>query len=254
LLLYIPLLLVAKTAGSHDAERRGEIIARTLASTVQLVTRREGGGRRAGSAVVLTVEPDSGRSLILTANHLFDPPEKQSIHVIAPLRRKPVAARVLAADAGLDLALVEATGLDVAPVAFKPQAVLGDGVWVVAFPWGRRRTIVGGVVSQIHWGEDSEHTVEPITGPVRLIDASVSYGMSGGGVFDRETGTLLGIVRGYRSAKLSMPGSDTEPLTIPVAGETTVIATPRILCFLETAGVAPPIAAMLTKRAYGDGC
>ena len=30
---------------------------------------------------------------------------------------------------------------------------LGDDIWVVAFPWGRRRTVVTGVVSQIAWDE-----------------------------------------------------------------------------------------------------
>ncbi len=68
-----------------------------------------------------------------------------------------------------------------------------------------------------------------------MIDASVSYGMSGGGVFDSQSGQLVGLVRGYRTAHLSLDSSST-PLKLPVAGETTVVSTRDIVCFLEAEG------------------
>ena len=92
------------------------------------------------------------------------------------------------------------------------------------------------MVSQIASADDGD--LLPFEGPVGLIDAAVSYGTSGGGVFDGESGRLVGIVRGYRTAKLAMPGNDAAPLEFPIAGETTVIPTSDILCLLRRAGLA----------------
>ena len=49
-----------------------------------------------------------------------------------------------------------------------------------------------------YYGDEEQHTEVPIEGPVKLVDAPVSYGTSGGGVYDATTGGLLGLVRGYR--------------------------------------------------------
>jgi S1-C subfamily serine protease len=65
-----------------------------------------------------------------------------------------------------------------------------------------------------------------------MVDAPVNYGTSGGGVFDARSGRLVGIVRGYRTVRMSVPGNTDAALTLPVAGETTVIPTEDILCFL----------------------
>src|SRR4030095_7838210 len=82
------------------------------------------------------------------------------------------------------------------PVRRREVAHLGDDVWVVAFPRGRQMTLVSGTVSQVGTGSDTDAT----EGPVRLVDTSVSYGASGAGVFDAETGELIGVVEGYRTA------------------------------------------------------
>lgn len=217
--------------------QRTEIIATSLAGTVQLFTERDGGGRRAGSAVVVGIEPDTQRALILTTAHLLKPVVAQSVYAARPLRGDRVPVEILAMDLDVDLALLSATDLDLSPIAFQPSSVLGDGVWVVAFPWGRARTVVNGVVSQITWST-GHHDRVPIAGPVRLIDASVSYGMSGGGVFDQATGGLAGIVRGYRTAELALSGSADSSLKLPIAGETTVIPSSEIGCFLARHGYA----------------
>jgi serine protease Do len=70
-----------------------------------------------------------------------------------------------------------------------------------------------------------------------MIDASVSYGASGGGVFDAATGTLVGIVESYRTARVALPTQPEKTLDLPVPGETTVVGAPAIRRFLETAGV-----------------
>lgn len=212
---------------------RDQVLAHSVASTVQLFAER-GSAWRAGSAVVLAVDPERGRSLLLTAGHLVEPPVEQIIHVGIPFKEEQLQASVLGVDAERDLALLEMPSGRVSSVQLETEVGLGEPVWVVAFPWGRRRTVVGGVVSQLALEEADAG--DELEGTVELIDASVSYGMSGGGVFDGRTGRLIGIVRGYRTAQLSLPGTGQETLSLPVAGETTVVPTHDILCFLEGVG------------------
>lgn len=220
----------------READQRARLIGQMLTSTVQLIGLREPDVRRAGSGVVLGSAADRGHTLILTTKHLLTPLIEQKLLVADPLRRRQVEARVVAVDTDSDLALLEVSELTLTPVTLRTGAQLGDPIWVVAFPWGRRRTLVSGVVSQIAWEENEPSTV-PIAGPVRLVDAPVSYGASGGGVFHANDGHLLGIVRGYRSAELAVPGVEVKPVKIPIAGETTVIAAPEILRFLRALGL-----------------
>jgi hypothetical protein len=68
-----------------------------------------------------------------------------------------------------------------------------------------------------------------------MVDASVSYGSSGGGVFDAATGALIGIVEGYRTARMTT--KEERSLEIPVAGETTLISSQAIRTFLAATQV-----------------
>jgi S1-C subfamily serine protease len=234
-------------AAQDRGDRRGEIIAGSLDASVQLFTDRAGGAHRAGSGVVLATDRD-GKALILTAAHLLEPLTDQIVEVVSPRTGERFGAAILASDADMDVAIVEATGLPVSPVALKPDARLGDDVWVISFPWGRRGTVVNGIVSQIA----GDGSVVPFEGSVALIDAVVGYGTSGGGVFDDNTGDLIGIVRGYRTARLSLSGDQAQTLDLPIAGETTVIPTSDILCVLQSAGLADRLATGGAR--HEDGC
>lgn len=218
-----------RRAPEPAAPERGSVLAATLGSTVQVFAEREGGGRGAGSAVVLSVDAAAGRSLLLTSGHLLTPRGAEAVHMASPDGGEQLELRVLAVDAALDLALLEAPTTLLRPVTLTGEVLLGDRVWVVAFPWGRERTVVQGVVSQL-WQPTT------MSGFVRLIDASVSYGMSGGGVFDATTGELIGVVQGYRTAQLTVPGTEGQRLNLPVAGETTVVSADRVTCFLLASG------------------
>jgi S1-C subfamily serine protease len=226
-------LVVAGCAGSLAGGGRSEVIRRILPSTVQLRAEREGGARRAASGIVLASDATAKRAWILTTQHFLEPPIRQEVYVSAPGRRTRVSATVAAVDRETDLAVIEVTGLDLPAVKLKEAARLGDEVWVVAFPWGRRMTVVSGVVSQIA-GEEGEVTLE---GPVRMVDASVSYGSSGGGVFDAVAGELVGVVEGYRRARVAIPESPERAFEVPVPGETTVIPSSVIIRFLENSGL-----------------
>lgn len=234
--IVLVLLLLSGCAGREAAPTKNQVIAHTLATTVQVVTERPGGIRRSGSAVLLGSEPDRDRTMILTTYHLLAPVVEQDIRVHFPSGNREVEATLLAVDAERDLALLATPGIEADAAWLQDHVYLGDPVWVVAFPWGRERTVVNGVVSQVAWPETAAPEVVPIGGSVSLIDASVSYGMSGGGVFEASAGALVGIVRGYRTAQLALPGFDTTAVRLPVAGETTVISAQEITCFLGAAG------------------
>jgi len=226
-------LLVSGCASAAGVSDRSEVIRRILPSTVQLRAEREGGGRRAASGVVLASDTKSGRSWILTTRHFLEPPFRRQVYVSTPQHKGRGKAAVTAVSTDTDLAIIEVEGIDLPPVKFKEVVQLGDEVWVVAFPWGRRLTVVSGVVSQIG-SEAGEAAVE---GPARMVDASVSYGASGGGVFDAVTGALVGIVEGYRTARVAIPETPERGLEVPVPGETTVISSQAVVRFLLAAGL-----------------
>jgi hypothetical protein len=98
--------------------------------------------------------------------------------------------------------------------------------------------VVSGVVSQV----TSPEGEAGVDGLVRMVDASVSYGASGGGVFDMRTGGLVGIVEGYRTARVSMPKDPGSTLEVPVPGETRVVSSGAIMRFLEGAGLGALVA------------
>jgi len=233
LALAVLVVMVSGCASLSPAPERSELIRRILKSTAQLRSEREGGARRAASGVVLATDPARRRAWILTTRHFLDPPLSQQIYVRLPGSQTIVRATVAFVSPDLDVAIVEAEGLDGIPIRMRTVAHLGDDILVVAFPWGQRFTVVRGVVSQVV--ASSEDTI--VSGAPRMIDASVSYGSSGGGVFDGRTGELLGIVEGYRTVKVAVPEMKDRPLELPVAGETTLIAAAAIRRFLEDSGL-----------------
>lgn len=231
LLLGAAACTTATTPTPNTAE---SIIESALSSSVQLFTEREDGRRRTGSGVVFALENE--RSYIVTTAHLLEPQVPQKVFVALPGHEERVEAQVLTVNAEKDIALMETAPLHVTPVHFQEDARLGENIWVVSFPWGRRVTVVNGFVSQVAQENDNPSSIT--RGPISLIDATVSYGTSGGGVFNGQTGNLLGIVRGYRTAKLSVPGGGGQSLSVPIAGETTVIPISDIRCQLKEAQLA----------------
>jgi len=224
------------TAGG--SAERGDVMRRILPSAVQLRAEREGGARRAASGVVLASDAKTNRSFILTTRHFLEPSIKQDVSVSTPTRKGRAKAVVKAMSQDMDLAVIEADGITLPPVKFKEVVRLGDVVWVAGFPWGRQLTVVSGVVSQLK-NEDGDFSIE---GTIRMVDASVSYGSSGGGVFDAETGALIGIVEGYRTAQMALPDRPERTLQVPVAGETLVIPARSILDFLAASGLGGLVA------------
>jgi S1-C subfamily serine protease len=229
-------LLVTGCATAPRPQARSEVLRGVLPSTVQLLAERSGGGRRAASGVVLASDPARGCSWVLTAGHFVAPPVPETIQVRMAGTRDRFRATIVRADGEADLALLIVPGLVLPPVRRRDIAHLGDDVWVVAFPRGRQMTVTSGTVSQVGTGSETDAT----EGPVRLVDTSVSYGASGGGVFDTETGELLGVVEGYRTAQIAARDAPDRVMEIPVAGETLVISARTIQRFLVGSELESP--------------
>jgi S1-C subfamily serine protease len=242
--------VLAACAGTEPAPSKRAVLVQMLATSAQLFVQREGNVKRSGSGVILSTDLPEGRVAIITTAHLLEPPVAQSAYVVAGTKRERIPADIVAVDTDRDLALVTASVAGVSEAALAGGAELADEILIVAFPWGRERTVVNGAVSQIAAQASIEDPLS-ISGPVGLVDATVSYGMSGGGVFDRGTGQLVGLVRGYRTAHLSLSSQDT-PLKLPIAGETTVISTRDMVCFLRSIGyeglIANSAAAAIPER------
>jgi hypothetical protein len=228
LLLPAVLILGAGCAASSRPSSRSEVLRGVLPSTVQLLAERPGGGRRAASGVVLASDPAVARTWVLTAGHFVAPPTPETIYVRTTGARERHRATVVRSNRDPDLAILLVTGLTLPPCRLREMATLGDEVWVVAFPRGRQMTLASGTVSQVGTGGDAD----AVEGPVRLVDTSVSYGASGAGVFDAETGELVGVVEGYRTAQIAARNAPDQPLEIPVPGETIVISAQAIRQFL----------------------
>lgn len=223
---------------------REEVLGRLLPSAVQiLVEQREGRRVRTGSGVVLAARQADRRAncFVLTSGHTMSGivGQKEVYVVFGQAQRAPWRARATivayrdAAD--LDLALLRTEAAPcVAARAGKPP-LLGESVWVVGFPWGRHMTLSSGIVSQIN---ADDRTGDEVASRL-MVDASVSYGSSGGGVYEARGGALIGIVEGYSTARVTSQGA-TPPwyIDVPVPGQTFVTPLSDVRRFLAEAGFA----------------
>ena len=232
LLLIAGLAALAGCATGGRSATRSEVIRQILPATVQLRCERDG-GRRAASGVVLARDAATQRVWIVTTRHFLEPPASQTVSARFAGSKEPRAATVFKLSEGSDLALLEVRGIESAPARLKDTVALGDEVWVVAYPWGRRMVLSNGVISQIT-REDADGAYE---GPARMVDVSVSYGASGGGVFDVATGNLVALVEGYRTARMSTKSAPESVIEVPVPGETTLISAEAIRRFVVEAGL-----------------
>jgi len=222
---------------------RRHVIDRILESTVQVALEREGKRFRSGSGVVMAGRPGAGGAdcFVLTSGHTFSKTSAETtVRVLLDRQHGPgrsVLATVLAHrdSDDLDLALLQIASGDCPAATLGRAPAMGEEIWVVAFPWGRNMNLVSGVISQV----DLDDLAAPDGAPRLMVDASVSYGASGGGVYSAETGELVGIIEGYRTARVSFQ-VDNHPgqIDVPVPGETYVVSLAQIRRFLGETGHA----------------
>ena len=134
--------------GSTPADR-SEVIRQILPTTVQLRCERDANDRRAASGVVVGRDSGTRRAWVVTTRHFLEPLKAQKVYVKAAGDQARVAATLVKVSDQADLALLEVQGFDAPPARLKETVQIGDEVWVVAYPWGRRMTLSNGVVSQV---------------------------------------------------------------------------------------------------------
>jgi len=230
-------------ASSSSRPTRKEQVRRILPHNVRLSVLEDGQARSAASGVVIGNEktPEGVVSYVLTNAHAVEMEglDKPRLLVIVDARGDSTeyAARVVATGSvpDMDLALVMVPGLALEParLATDAEVELGDAVVVAASPFGRALSLSGGMVSQVEWDKDSKLP--------RMVktDAPIGYGASGGGIFSLESGKLLAIVEGYRTAKVGFAVAEQNfSFDVPMPGETFAAPSAKVRTFLGQHGFA----------------
>lgn len=242
---------------------REEVLQRLLPSAVQIIVEQQEGRRvRTGSGVVLAARRTEQRAdcFILTSGHTVSGIVGQKeVYVVFGGHRgdtKKARATVLAHrdTRDIDLALLRADANRCVPAPAGRPPLLGEQVWVVGFPWGRQLTLASGIVSQINM-DDMDHGADGDTASRLMVDASVSYGSSGGGVYEARAGGLIGVIEGYSTARVSPSGADPPwYIDVPVPGQTFVTPLSDVRRFLGEAGYADLVDARgAPPRLFGGG-
>ncbi len=231
----------ATTVRQQPTEK--DVIRSILESSVQIVVERSGDRFRTGSGVVIEARVAGARTdcLVLTSAHtVAGATELGDIEVYVVFDRHRGAGtkapgRILARGRSeqVDLALLQAPAPQCLAAPLGQPPALGDRVWIVGFPWGRQVRLVSGVVSEVSLDERGTFP----RGATLMVDASVAYGMSGGGVFDAGTGGVVGLIEGYGTARVSFGQKPAlQHIDVPVPGETYVTSLETIQGFLAETG------------------
>ncbi|MBZ4371306.1 S1C family serine protease [Corallococcus sp. AS-1-6] len=220
---------------------RKAMVRRILPLNVRLVTTEDGKVRRSASGVVIGTEAGGAGpvSYVLTNAHaveqgdLEDPVLKVVLDRRAETHEYPAEVVAMGQVPDLDLALLRVTGVTwpVAELAADDEPEPGEDVVVAASPYGRALSISGGMVSQVEWDKETKHP--------RMLktDAPIGYGASGGGIFSLETGRLLAIVEGYRTAKVDFEvDAQNFSFDVPMPGETFAAPSAKVRGFLQAKG------------------
>jgi len=243
--------------------RREEVLERILPSAVQIIIEQQEGRRvRTGSGVVLASQRTDEHTdcFILTSGHTVSGiAGRKEVFVVfgrdrGPAKKTPATVVAFRERADLDLALLQSRANPCVPVRTGGPPLLGETVWVVGFPWGRHMTLASGIVSQIN----AEDGVDRETAARLMVDASVSYGSSGAGVYEARGGGLIGVVEGYSTARVSAQGADPPwYIDVPVPGQTFVTPLSDVRRFLAEVGyghlVGPTRARMPAAGGSTDG-
>jgi S1-C subfamily serine protease len=228
-------LLVAFPAAAKSD--KSKVVQRALRESVRIEVTVRGKVERMASGVV--VAADGRTSYILTNQHVVQREGLRGTASFQVVVERPklhrIPARVVAEGRvpEEDLALVAIEeALPAAPIAGEDQVDVGDDVVVVGAPYGRALSVSAGIVSQLELDESRAQKS-------MKTDAPIGYGASGGGVFEVPSGRLVGLVEGYRTAKVAFGGMSNDDFSfdVPMPGETFLAPPAKIRGFLTRSGV-----------------
>lgn len=236
---------------------REDVLLKILPTAVQIAVEQHGAGRvRSGSGVAIASRQsaDGVSCFVLTSGRtVADLTGDRQIFVT--FGRNQEAAETVPGTlvAGRetetqDLALIRAKSALCSPALLGRVPLLGESIMVVGFPWGRHLTLARGIVSQINLDAPTDRS----TAPRLMVDASVSYGIHGGGVYDMRDGGLIGLVEGYKTARVSSQGATPGlEIDVPVPGQTFVTPLADVRHFLNETGHAELVSSR-TQHAKGS--
>ena len=238
----------AEAAPAGNGKTRREVMQRVLASNVRLFMFDGGKAVKSASAVVVGSEltPSGSATYLITNAHALDTRGTKAPELRVVVDRpwdnaqaEPMEflaePRAVGQVPQMDLALVRILGvqLPAAELAADDELVPGDSVVVAAPPFGRAVSLSGGLVSHVEWDRKS--------GRPQLVktDAPIGYGASGGGIYSLETGRLLAIVEGYRTAKINLAvAKEQVSFDVPMPGETFAAPASKVRAFMNQRGFA----------------
>ena len=235
--ILIGAISAAGCASAPWKSSREVVLEEILPSAVQIVVeQREGRRVTTGSGVAIASRktPTGTSCFILTSGHtVAGLAGKAEIYTVFGRHqgtgRRTRASLVASRNDTIDLALLRTEVDQCASVRSARAPVLGEQVWVVGFPLGRHIMLSSGVVSQVIWDGIGDGAA---TGRL-MVDAPVNYGVSGGGVFDAQTGGLIGVVEGFATARVTAQGATPAwYIDVPVPGQTHVTPLTDIRKFL----------------------
>jgi len=221
---------------------RSETVQRIMPSAVRIELRTPG-GEVLRSASGIAFASAGGCSYVLTNAHVVDPERGWPLEVavmVLPARQRAARARVLAAGRvpDEDLAVLEVPlAIPAAALAPPDAPELGLDLVVIGAPFGKGLSVAAGIVSEVEYEPTENSAISPRPRSIKT-DAAIGYGSSGGGVFEVPSGKLIGLVEGYRTARLAFGNEkDRVAVDVPMPGETFVAPAAKIRSFLATHGL-----------------
>ncbi len=234
----VALALLALPAFAKSEKSR--VVQKALRHSVRIEVLVRGKVERTASGVVVATEGDT--SYVLTNEHVV---QREGLSATASFQvvvERPklhrLEARVIAEgkvpDEDLALLAVYGEALPPAQLAAEEYVDVGDDVIVVGAPYGRALSVSSGIVSQLELDEQDSRIQRGMK-----TDAPIGYGASGGGVFAVPSGRLVGVVEGYRTAKVAFGGlsKDEFSFDVPMPGETFLAPPSKIRAFVLRAGI-----------------
>ena len=233
--------LLGGSSSSRGPNPRSATVQKVFPSAVRI--QLAAGGVVVRSASGIAFARRGGRTYVLTNAHVVEPAREWAEPVelrVLPSGGQTSAGKVVARGRmpDVDLAVIEISGdLPVTPLAPDDALDLGDDLVVIGAPFGKGLSVAAGIVSQVEY-EHAENAAAPSIPTAMKTDAAIGYGSSGGGVFDVGGARLIGLVEGYRTARVAF-GKNAEEYAfdVPMPGETFVAPAAKIRRFLRDNGL-----------------
>jgi serine protease Do len=239
LLAPLAALALCLPAAAQARSEKSRVVQKALRQSVRVEVQVAGKVVRAASGVV--VASDEAMSYILTNQHVIQREGLRGSATFLVVIERPKLHRVearLVAEGEVpedDLALLSiAEQLTPVALAAEDDVQVGDDVVVVGAPYGRSLSVSSGIVSQLEV-DDADSRIQR----AMKTDAPIGYGASGGGVFGIPSGKLVGLVEGYRTAKVAFGGvaGNDFSFDVPMPGETFLAPPSKLRAFIARAGL-----------------